>query len=190
MLFLLSLIASAAARLLARSRDEGSKDIEILVLRHQLKVLRRQVGPPRLRPVDRALLAVAARALPRDRWASFCVTPQTLLHWHRELVRRKWSYSSKRTGRPPMDPNIRELICRMARENPRWGTVALVAPASVGETGAMRSHRYPHPCPAPRSAFAGYRFPPEGITLAVRWYLRFGLSYREELLAERGIEVD
>ncbi len=56
----------------------------------------------------------------------------------------------------------------------------------------MRSHRYPHPCPAPRSAFAGYRFPPEVITLAVRWYLRFGLSYRdvEELLAERGIEVD
>jgi transposase-like protein len=56
----------------------------------------------------------------------------------------------------------------------------------------MRSQRHPHPCPAPRSAFAGYRFPPEVITLAVRWYLRFGLSYRdvEELLAERGIEVD
>ncbi len=56
----------------------------------------------------------------------------------------------------------------------------------------MRSHRYPRPCPAPRSAFTGYRFPPEVITLAVRWYLRFGLSYRdvEELLAERGIEVD
>src|SRR6266498_3766376 len=125
MLFLLSLIASAAARLLARSRDEGSKDIEILVLRHQLKVLRRQVGPPRLRPVDRALLAVAARALPRDRWASLCVTPQTLLRWHRELVRRKWTYSSKRTGRPPMDPDIRELICRMARENPRWGCVRI-----------------------------------------------------------------
>ena len=68
----------------------------------------------------------------------------------------------------------------------------MVAPASVGETVAMRSHRYPHPCPAPRSAFAGYRFPPEVIALAVRWYLRFGLSYRdvEELLAERGIEVD
>jgi transposase InsO family protein len=125
MLFLLSLIARAAARLLARSRDEGSKDIEILVLRHQLKVLRRQVGPPRLRPVDRVLLAVAARALPRDRWASFCVTPQTLLRWHRELVRRKWTYSSKRTGRPPMDPDIRELICRMARENPRWGCVRI-----------------------------------------------------------------
>jgi transposase-like protein/CBS domain-containing protein len=72
------------------------------------------------------------------------------------------------------------------------GTVALVALAPVGETGAMRSHRYLRPCPAPRSAFTGYRFAPEVITLAVRWYLRFGLSYRdvEELLAERGIEVD
>src|SRR6266487_325349 len=78
------------------------------------------------------------------------------------------------------------------RHPPTPGTVALVAWASVGETGAMRSHRRPHPCPAPASAFAGYRFPPEVITLAVRWYLRFALSYRddEELLAERGIEVD
>jgi putative transposase len=78
MLFLLSLIARALARLVARSAEDGSKDIEILVLRHQLKVLRREVGRPRLRPADRALLAVAAWALPRDRWASFCVTPQTL----------------------------------------------------------------------------------------------------------------
>ncbi len=72
------------------------------------------------------------------------------------------------------------------------GTVALVVRASVTETGAMRSLQHPCLCPAPRSAFAGYRFPPEVITLAVRWYLRFGLSYRdvEELLAERGIEVD
>ncbi len=72
------------------------------------------------------------------------------------------------------------------------GTVALVVRASVTATGAMRSGRHPCLRPAPRSAFAGYRFPPEVITLAVRWYLRFGLSYRdvEELLAERGIEVD
>src|SRR5207237_4243516 len=72
------------------------------------------------------------------------------------------------------------------------GTVALVVPAPVGETGAMRSRPHARFRPAPRSAFAGYRFPPEVITLAVRWYLRFRLSYRdvEELLAERGIEVD
>src|SRR3990170_3102304 len=125
MLFLLSLIARALARLVTSSADEGPKDIEILVLRHQLKVLRRQIGRPRLRPVDRARLAVAARALPRDRWASLMVAPQTLLRWHRELVRRKWTYPAKRTGRPPMDPEICELICRMARENPRWGCVRI-----------------------------------------------------------------
>lgn len=78
MLFILSFVARALARLVASSADDGSKDVEILVLRHQLKVLRRQVGRPRLRPVDRALLAAAARALPRDRWSSFMVTPQTL----------------------------------------------------------------------------------------------------------------
>src|SRR2546427_12676749 len=121
MLFLLSLIARALACLLAGSGEDGSKDIEILVLRHQLKVLRRQVGRPKLRPVDRILLAAMAKVLPRKRWASFMVTPQTLLRWHRELVRRKWTYRSKRIGRPPMDSEICELICRMARENPRWG---------------------------------------------------------------------
>src|SRR3990172_1326436 len=125
MLFVLSLVARALARILASSGDDGSKDIEILVLRHQLKVLRRQIGRPRLRPVDRALLAVAARALPRDRWASFMVAPQTLLRWHRELVKRKWTYPAKRRGRPSLDPEICELICRMARENSRWGCVRI-----------------------------------------------------------------
>ena len=60
--------------------------------------------------MDKALLAAAARVLPRDRWASFMVTPQTLMRWHRELVRRKWTYRAKRLGRPPLDPEIRELI--------------------------------------------------------------------------------
>ncbi len=78
------------------------------------------------------------------------------------------------------------------RQRAQLRTVALVIRASVTETGAMRSRQHACICPAPRSAFAGYRFPAEVITLAVRWYLRFGLSYRdvEELLAERGVEVD
>ena len=125
MLFVLSLIAHALARLLARSGDDGSKDIEILVLRHQLKVLRRRVGRPKLRATDRTLLASVARALPRARCASFMVTPHTLLRWHRELVRRKWTHRARRTGRPPIDPEIRELICRMALKNPRWGCVRI-----------------------------------------------------------------
>ncbi len=75
--------------------------------------------------MDRALLAAAARALPRDRWASFMVTPQTLLRWHRELVKRKWTYPAKRIGRSALDPEMCELICRMAKENSRWGCVRI-----------------------------------------------------------------
>src|ERR1035437_1022826 len=87
-----------------QGRDDGSKDLEILVLRHQLRVLQRTSGPPRLRTIDRVLLAAASRAIPRDRWAAFLVTPATLLRWHRELVRRKWTYhKTGHPGRPPID---------------------------------------------------------------------------------------
>jgi hypothetical protein len=96
MSFVLYLVVSVLARLVASSGDAGSKDIEILVLRHELKVLRRKAGQPKLRPSDRALLAAVARVLHRDRWTSFLVTPQTLLRWHRELVRRKWTYGRGR----------------------------------------------------------------------------------------------
>lgn len=59
--------------------------------------------------------------LPKHRWGSFIVAPSTLLRWHRELVRRKWTYKQKRVGRPPINPKLVDLICLMARENPRWG---------------------------------------------------------------------
>jgi transposase len=101
---------------------KATMDLENAVLRHQLKVLRRQVGRPRYRPRDRVLLAAASRLLPRDRWSVFLVTPQTLLRWHRELVRRKWTFrSSRRPGRPAVDPELRDVVLRLARENPRWG---------------------------------------------------------------------
>jgi putative transposase len=107
-------------------RDEHAKDLEILVLRHQLRVLQRTASPPRLRTIDRVLLAAASRVLPRDRWVAFFVTPATLLRWHRELMRRKWTYHrSGRPGRPPIDPEVRALILRLARENPRWGCVRI-----------------------------------------------------------------
>ena len=99
MLFLLYLVLRRFARLSLRSDDDdGAKDLEILVLRHQLRVLQRTSGTPKFRAVDRVLLAVTSRSIPRDRWASVIVTPATLLPWQRELVRRKWTYGG--TGRP------------------------------------------------------------------------------------------
>jgi hypothetical protein len=104
-----------------RRLPEVEKDVEILVLRHQLEVLRRQVGRPRFEPSDRALAAFLARLLPRGRRGGLLVTPATLLRWHRQAVRRRWTYPHPRPGRPPVAPDMVELILRLARENRRWG---------------------------------------------------------------------
>jgi hypothetical protein len=101
----LSLVYLLARRLVEllvlRGRSDASKDVEILVLRHQVSVLRRQVTRPRPSPADRAMLAVLAAALPRVRWPVFFVQSKTLLRWHRELVAGKWTYSTtKPPGRP------------------------------------------------------------------------------------------
>jgi putative transposase len=104
-----------------RRRSEREKEIEILLLRHQLRVLERQVLRPALTPADRALLAFS-RVLPRQAWkASLFVTPATLLRWHRELVARRWTYPHRRSGRPATAGEIRALVVRLARENPSWG---------------------------------------------------------------------
>jgi putative transposase len=103
------------------ARGDAAKDLEILVLRHQLAVLRRQVARPRLEPADRALLAALSRALPRARWSCFFVNPDTLLRWHRRLIAGAWTYPHRGTGRPPLDQELQQLIVRLARENPRWG---------------------------------------------------------------------
>jgi putative transposase len=103
------------------ARGDAAKDLEILVLRHQLAVLRRQSPRPRLGPGDRALLAAVSRVLPRSRWSCFFVTPETLLRWHRQLVKGAWTYPHRQTGRPPLDQEVQQLIVRLARENPRWG---------------------------------------------------------------------
>ena len=103
------------------ARDGGAKDVEILVLRHQVAVLRRQVHRPDLQPADRVVLAVLSRLLPRSRWSTFFVTPATLLRWHRELVARRWTYPHARPGRPPVNAQVRELVLRLAAENPTWG---------------------------------------------------------------------
>jgi putative transposase len=103
------------------ARDDAAKDLEILVLRHQLTVLRRQLPRPRLEPADRALLAAISRVLPRARWSCFLVKPETLLRWHRRLVAGAWTYPHRRPGRPSLDTDVVRLIVGLARENPRWG---------------------------------------------------------------------
>jgi hypothetical protein len=101
-------------------RTLDAKDVEIAVLRHQLAVLRRHEARPRCTAVDRMVLAVLAKLLPRDRWKVFLVTPSTLLRWHRELVRQRWTYPA--VGRPRgLDPGVVELVLRLARDNARWG---------------------------------------------------------------------
>jgi transposase len=110
---------------LARHGSVSQLQLENAVLRHQVKVLRRTVRRPELRDRDRAFLAAASRALSRDRWASFMITPQTLLRWHREFVKRKWTYRRRGPGRPPLDPDTTDLIIRLGRENPRWGCVRI-----------------------------------------------------------------
>ena len=108
------------------SNEQMNTEVELVVLRHQLTVLRRQVAKPRLRRGDRLFMAAISRALPRARWSSFLVSPKTLLRWHRELVRRKWTYRRRSAGgRPPIDREVRDLILRMGRENPRWGCLRI-----------------------------------------------------------------
>jgi len=106
--------------LIARGSDV-SKDVEILVLRHEVAVLRRQVSRPRLQLGDRMLLAALSRVLPRPRWPAFFVSPATLLRWHRDLVARRWTYRSTNGGRPSTGKEVRELVLRLAAENPTWG---------------------------------------------------------------------
>lgn len=97
------------------------RDLEIAVLHHQLRVLSRRGRRRGYSPADRAFLAAASRFLPRKRWSAFPVVPDTLTRWRRQLVSRERSRPRRGPGRPPIDPEVRDLILRMARENPRWG---------------------------------------------------------------------
>jgi putative transposase len=110
--------------LLARPRR--SKELEILVLRHELAILRRQARQPKLTRADRALLAALSRSLPRAAWAGFPVKPETLLRWHRQLVARRWTYAHRTPGRPPLELSLRALILRFGTENPTWGYKRIV----------------------------------------------------------------
>jgi putative transposase len=134
----------------------NNKDVEIIVLRHQLKILSPQAARPHLRKIDRLFLAALSRILPRQQWDSFLITPQTLLRWHRELVRRRWTYKKERElGRPAVQPRTVAIILQLARENPRWGYVRIQDELQklgikVGATTVRRILRAHGIGPAPR----------------------------------------
>lgn len=131
LVYLLFRRALAVAALRLRSGE--FKELEIVVLRHELAVLRRQVARPRLEDSDRVFLAAASRLLRGAGRQSFFVRPDTLLGWHRRLVRGRWTYAGRRPGRPAISGGIRELVLRVARENPRWGYQRIVGElAGVG----------------------------------------------------------
>ena len=143
------------------ARGDAAKDLELLVLRHQLSVLRRQVPRPRLEPADRPLLAAISRVLPRSRWSCLLVKPETLLGWHRRLVAGAWTYP-RGPGRPPLDEDVQALIVRLARENPRSGYQRIqgellrlgVQVSATAIRTTLRRHRLD---PAPRPTATSWR---------------------------------
>ncbi len=118
LLYLLMIRLLGWVVLLARS--DTSKDVEILVLRHEIAVLRSQVTRPKPDWADRAVITALVRLLPKHLRLRPIATPATLLAWHRRMVRNKWTYPNT-TGRPPVPEEIRELVRRLAKQNPRWG---------------------------------------------------------------------
>jgi putative transposase len=124
--FLYRLVRRALELLRVHRLSGLEKDIEIVVLRHQLQVLRRRNPRARFNWADRAFLALAGTLLPRCRWSSLLVTPATVLAWQRRIVRGRWTYPHRGPGRPPLPDEQVELICGLARENPRWGYLRIV----------------------------------------------------------------
>jgi hypothetical protein len=147
----------------SRGVSDRGLEVELLALRHELAVLRRTRKRARLRPADRAYLAALTQVLPPQRRVALMVKPATLLGWHRDLVRRRWRQPyQRRLGRPPIDPQLGQLILRLARENPCWGYQRITGELTkLGLRSSPSSVRRvlvaAHMPPAPRRAGPSWR---------------------------------
>jgi hypothetical protein len=144
------ILCRSAQLLVLLAWGDAAKDLEILVLHHQLAVLRRQAPRPRFEPADRAVLAAISRVLPRARRSCFFIRPQTLLRWHRRLVAGAWTYPHRGTGRPPLDQEQQQPIVRLAMRT-RAGATSASRASSCGLACASRPPRS-----APRFAVMGW----------------------------------
>lgn len=158
---LYALLRVVVHAIVLRTKSNAERDLELLSLRHQVAVLSRQVNRPELMPADRLILAAFGRNLPAGR---LLFSPATLLRWHRELVRRRWAAFGRRPrrGRPTISDELRDLILRLGRENPRWGDRRIQGEllklgfrvSATTIRGVLRRHRVP---PAPRRSGPTWR---------------------------------
>jgi transposase InsO family protein len=165
------------------SKDAAGLKAEVLALRQQVRVLERQIKRARWQPGDRLILSVLRERVPRTAWASLLVQPETVLGWHRELVRRRWAaYRGRpRVGRPPLAGECRELISRMARENPNWGYFRIRG--ELLKLGCTVS------ATAIRSVLRRSGIPPAGRRSRLTWK-RFLAAHAQTLVAADFFTVD
>jgi putative transposase len=164
-------------------RDQAKLQAEVLALRRQVQVLERQITRVKWTPADRMLLAALRDRLPRSAWAVLRVQPETVLGWHRDLVRRRWAAYRDRPsrGRPPISEECRELVVRMARENSRWGYFRI--------RGELLKLGYTVSATTIRSILRRAHVPPTGRRSELTWKL-FLAAHAETLVATDFFSVD